>query len=99
MTPVMASVGVPVLNSAMFAPWLSIGVFLCLLYFLSYLLRPALAFTLAFLPTIAMLAAFYLESGASDRLVAILLHHENIMLILYMATALLFGLFILYDLS
>ena len=99
MMPVLASVGFPILNAAMFAPWLSIGVFLILLYLLSCLLRPATAFALAFLPTIAMLAAFYLRSGVKDRILMILFHRDNIFMINYMAIALLFGLFILYDIS
>ena len=99
MVPVLASVGSPLLNAAIFAPWLSIGVFLCLMYVLSCVFRPALAFILAFLPTLGMLLAFYLQDGVMDRVLKILLHTENVYLINYMALTLVFGLFILYDMS
>ena len=58
--PVMSSVGNPLLNAAMFAPWVSIVVFLALMYALSFILRPSTAFALSFLPTMLLLAAFYL---------------------------------------
>ena len=73
--PVLTSVGNPALNAAMFAPWLSIVIFLGLLYAMSWLFRPSLAFTLAFVPTLTLLLAYYLTTDKLlDRLMLILFY-------------------------
>ena len=99
--PVLTSVGNPILNSALFLPWLSVGIFLCILYLLNSLLRrPAIAFALSLLPTMALLVAFCLHyPTVIDRLMVILLHPENISMIFYLAVTLILGLLILFDLT
>lgn len=98
--PVMTSVGNPTLNAAMFAPWLSIVIFLCLLYATSFLLKPSVAFLLSFASAVALLLNFYFTTERlMERLLLVLTHQNNVQVMAYMAITLLIGLFVLYDLS
>ena len=97
--PVLSSVGNPLLNAAMFAPWLSIGLYLGLMLPLSRVFRPSIAFFVAFVSMLVVFALFYFQSGAVWRLIVILKHPENILMITYLAMTLTCGLFLLYDLS
>ena len=83
----------------MFAPWLSIGLYLGLMLPLSRVFRPSIAFFVAFVSMLVVFALFYFQSGAVWRLIVILKHPENILMITYLAMTLTCGLFLLYDLS
>ena len=97
--PVLSAVGNPLLNAAMFAPWLSVGLFLGLMLPLSRVLRSSIAFFVAFVTMLVVFALFYFQSGAVWRIIVILKHPENILMISYLAMTLACGLFLLYDLS
>ena len=101
--PVMSSVGNPILNTIVFAPWVSLicllAAFLVLRHLLSPCLKPSTIFNILLMITLTSLACFYSEDVTFKRLLKILLHQENIYMIAYLAITLSVGLFILYDLS
>ena len=83
--PIVSSVGSPVMNSAMFAPWLSIVCFLpaCFLLNLvmSRLFGKAVACNVLLFATLCGLGGFYLQQPVYRRVMVVLKYDANIRMI------------------
>ena len=97
--PVMTSVGSPVLNTAIFAPWLSLLAFTLTFSLLSVALSKKIAFYVSIVLVAGGVIVYYSQSEVFWRVISVLAYEANIKMICYLATTLLIGLFVLYDLT
>ena len=99
LSPVQSSVGNSALNGAIFFPWTCLLLALALLWVFNKLLSSHKSFIATSCIAIGTLIGFYLQPTVFKKVLAVVTDQMNLGMISYMASTLLTGLVVLYDLS